>query len=189
MSYMLMGDSGTVVFERTSTVTGESVKLSSKATSNPIEGGGNINDHAALDPIKFDINVIVTSESGYQTLESMWRNRDLLTYRGAESYDNLLILNLSRKRSVDNSDGYTLTISFQRMDIASAAFIPITGPTMSQQDAGAKTGQKSAKKKTENGLSVPSGDYASYVNQFNGSNSNTSITQPRTNPSYAGYGG
>lgn len=53
MSYILSGDSGTVVFDRTGTITNESPTMSSQVTSNPIEGGGKITDHAVLDPIKF----------------------------------------------------------------------------------------------------------------------------------------
>ena len=92
MSYMLIGSSGTVVFEKTASVTDESPTLSSQVTSSPIEGGGKITDHAVLDPIKFSINGIVTSPAEYTALEDMWRNRELLTYRGAEAFDNLLIL-------------------------------------------------------------------------------------------------
>ena len=46
MAYILSGDSGTVIFQRTATVTGENAQMSSKVTSNPIEGGGQITDHA-----------------------------------------------------------------------------------------------------------------------------------------------
>ena len=44
MSYILSGDSGTVVFDRTGTITNESPTMSSQVTSNPIEGGGYIAD-------------------------------------------------------------------------------------------------------------------------------------------------
>ena len=37
MSYILSGDSGTVVFDRTGTITNESPTMSSQVTSNPIE--------------------------------------------------------------------------------------------------------------------------------------------------------
>ena len=39
MSYILSGDSGTVVFDRTGTITNESPTMSSQVTSNPIESG------------------------------------------------------------------------------------------------------------------------------------------------------
>ena len=61
MSYILSGDSGTVVFDRTGTITNESPTMSSQVTSNPIEGGGKITDHVVLDPIKFTITGVVAS--------------------------------------------------------------------------------------------------------------------------------
>ena len=137
MSYILSGDSGTVVFDRTGTITNESPTMSSQVTSNPIEGGGKITDHAVLDPIKFSITGIVSTVAGYATLEAMWRNRDLLTYRGAEAFNNLLITNLKRTRTPDNAAGFGFTVSFQQITITSAAFVDIQAPAMSQQDASA----------------------------------------------------
>ena len=128
MSYILSGDSGTVVFDRTGTITNESPTMSSQVTSNPIEGGGKITDHAVLDPIKFSITGIVSTAAGYATLEAMWRNRDLLTYRGAEAFNNLLITNLKRTRTPDNAAGFGFTVSFQQITITSAAFVDIQAP-------------------------------------------------------------
>lgn len=130
MSYILSGDSGTVVFDRTGTITNESPTMSSQVTSNPIEGGGKITDHAVLDPIKFSITGIVSTAAGYATLEAMWRNRDLLTYRGAEAFNNLLIINLKRTRTPDNAAGFGFAVSFQQITITSAAFVDIQAPAM-----------------------------------------------------------
>lgn len=188
--YYLIGDSGTVIFTKTGTVTGESATMSSKVSSNPIEGGGNITDHATLDPIKFDISGLVTSGAQYKTLEVMWRNRDLLTYRGAEAFDNLLITNLKRDRSLDNAEGFGFQASFQQITVTSAAFVNIKAPTMSQQDAAAKkaaSAAKATKTTTQNGLIPTSSEYVSYVANFNKTNVNTTVAAGRTNPSYAGY--
>ena len=170
MSYILSGDSGTVVFDRTGTITNESPTMSSQVTSNPIEGGGKITDHAVLDPIKFSI--------------------DLLTYRGAEAFNNLLITNLKRTRTPDNAAGFGFTVSFQQITITSAAFVDIQAPAMSQQDASvpvAASAAKSAKPTTQNGLVTTGSDYAAYVASFNSKNTNPSVATGRTNPSYAGY--
>ena len=51
MSYILSGDSGTVVFDRTGTITNESPTMSSQVTSNPIEGGGKIYTQIKIDEI------------------------------------------------------------------------------------------------------------------------------------------
>ena len=182
MSYILSGDSGTVVFDRTGTITNESPTMSSQVTSNPIEGGGKIT--------KFSITGIVSTAAGYATLEAMWRNRDLLTYRGAEAFNNLLIINLKRTRTPDNAAGFGFTVSFQQITITSAAFVDIQAPAMSQQDASAPvsaSAAKSAKSTTQNGLVTTGSDYAAYVASFNSKNTNPSVATGRTNPSYAGY--
>lgn len=190
MSYMLIGSSGIVVFEKTGTVTDESPTMTSQVTSSPIEGGGKITDHAVLDPIKFTISGTVTSEAEYAALETMWRSRDLLTYRGAEAFDNLLITSLKRTRSKDNLGGYSFTVAFQQITITSAAFVDIKAPTMSQQDSGAarsSTAAKSSKATTQNGLVTTSSEYAAYVASFSAAGVNTDVAAGRTNPSYAGY--
>ena len=137
MSYMLIGSTSTVVFEKTATVTDESPTMSSQVTSSPIEGGGKITDHVVLDPIKFTITGVVASPAEYAALEAMWRGRELLTYRGAEACDNLLITSLKRTRSRDNLGGYGFTIAFQQITITSAVFVDLRAPTMSRQDSGA----------------------------------------------------
>lgn len=124
------------------------------------------------------------------TLEAMWRNRDLLTYRGTEAFDNLLITSLRRTRKPDNLEGYTFTVGFQQITITSAAFVDVKAPKMSQQDAAApksKAASKSAKPTTQNGLVTTTSDYASYVASFSPSSVNQSVATGRTNPSYAGY--
>jgi hypothetical protein len=184
MPYTLIGDSGTVIFTKTGTVTSEDATMSSKVTSNPIEGGGSITDHAVLDPIKFNISGVVISSAQYAMLETMWRNRDLLTYRGAEAFDNLLITSLQRTRSTDNAEGFGFRASFQQITITSAAFVDIKAPTMSQQNNNTR---KSTKTTTQNGLMITSSEYVSYVASFNSTNVNTSVAAGRTNPSYAGY--
>ena len=181
MSYMLIGSTSTVVFEKTATVTDESPTMSSQVTSSPIEGGGKITDHAVLDPIKFTITGVVASPAEYAALEAMWRGRELLTYRGAEACDNLLITSLKRTRSRDNLGGYGFTIAFQQITITSAAFVDLRAPNMSRQDSGA------ARSATQNGLMTTSSEYAAYVASFSASGVNTSVANGRINPSYAGY--
>lgn len=186
MACMLIGDSGTVVFQKTGAITGEDAQMSSQVTSSPVEGGSKITDHAVLDPIKFNLNGLVTSGAAYATLEAMWRNRDLLRYRGEETFDNLLMTSLKRTRSPENRNGFTFAAAFQQITVTSAAFVNIKAPTMSQQDSGASQ-NKSAKQTTQNGLIPVSNQYVSYVAKFNSSSVNTSVAAGRANPSYAGY--
>ncbi len=186
MSSILTGDSGTIVFERIGTITGEDVTISNKATSNPIEKGSPINDHAVNDATKFNLAGVAVGAGMRATLENMAKNRDLLSYRGKESYDNLLILNLNISHATDNINGFTFTASMQRMQITAAAFAPIGAPTMSSEDKSATTKART-KAKTEQGLQTPATTYGSHVSQYDAPAVNKSITQARTNPSDKGY--
>lgn len=100
MSYYLMGDSGTVVFRPyTGVVESEDASYSNKVTSNPIEGGSTIDDHAVAEPVKVSISGMVTSHSAAAraTLIAMCRNRDLIAYKGENQYDNMCVLRLDLK--------------------------------------------------------------------------------------------
>jgi len=185
---MLIGESGAITFEKTGIITGEDVQFSNKATSNPVEGGGVITDHAVADPVKVSISGVVNSEDEYKALEAMAQTQELLSYRGDEAFDDLLILNLQRTRAPNNSTGYGFKISFQRMTITTTAFVDIEAPTMSQQDAGApRSGQtqRTTRQATQNGTTTTNSAYTAYVAGFNGS-TNSSVGSGRSNPGYAG---
>ena len=186
MSYMFIGDSGTVVFDRTGTVTGEDAQYSGTVTKNPIERGGQINDHANIDPVKLNVSGIVANDGGRETLVAMQRNRDLISYRGVEAHDNLVMTSLAITRSVGNSGGYTFKASFQQVRISSAAFIPVTGPTMSQMDTGASAISKSNSKPSSQGMQTTTQTpYMDYTSQFYGPVS-SGPGQP-ANPASAGF--
>lgn len=187
MPYMFLGDSGTVVFDRTGTVTGEEIQYAASVTKNPIEGGGDINDHVVLDPPKLTVSGIVSSDAGRATLIAMRDNRDLITYRGVEAHDNLVITSLSISRTTGNLGGYTFKVALQRVTIATAAFVPVTGPTMSQMDADKPTTAKKSDGKTSSQgyASASATAYMDYVSQFYGPVSK-GPSQP-ANPASAGY--
>jgi hypothetical protein len=192
MAYTLIGDSGTVTFKpMTGVIDSEGVSIGNKVTSNPIEGGGQINDHASPEPVKLDISGVVTDmPDARATLEAMANNRDLLSYRGAEAYDNLLITSLSISRSKDagGESGFSFRLSLQQMSIVTAAFVPALGPRMSSDAKTAQTGKPGAKAKTTAGLVAVDTGYAAYVNGFSSpAPQNTDITAAQTNPSYKGY--
>lgn len=192
MSYILGGDSGTVVFDHTGTVINESLIMSSQMTSNSIEGGGKTTDHAVPDPIKFSITDIVSTVAGYTMLEVMWCNRDLPTYRGVEAFNNLSIINLKRIRTSDSATGFDFTVSFQQITTTSVAFIDVQALVMSQQSVNAPaavSAVKSAKSTTQNGLMITGSSYVAYMASFNSKNTNPSVVTGWTNPSYVGYNG
>ncbi len=186
MDFMLIGDSGVVSFKDNAVITGETASRSNKATSNPIEQGSPINDHALKDAHKLDINGACSDSSAKPILEAMADNLELVSYRGKEAADNCLILNLNITHTPDNKYGFSFTASLQRMNVSAPAYAPIGAPTMSTQDRSAKTGERT-KAKTEQGLQTPSTSYGSHVAQYDSPTVNPGITQARTNPGDPGY--
>lgn len=188
MTYILIGDSGTVSFEDTGIVTGETVKLSSKVTDNPIEDGSSISDHVFIEPINLDLSGIVASESEYTLLDTMWKNRELLSYRGGEALDNLLITSLSRSRDSDNSDGYSFSISFRQITLSTSTPIALKNAKMSEQDKGKKTSaeaQSAVRPTAQGGMIALSSEQAASVPAVAGTN--FSVGVGRTNPGYPGF--
>ncbi len=187
MDFMLIGDSGVVVFKDNAVITGETKSRTNKATSNPIEGGSQINDHATKDARKHDIAGTCSDATMKPILEAMADNLDLVAYRGKEAIDDAIILNLNITHSPDNKYGFSFTASLQQMNVTAPAYAPINAPTMSTQDQAAKTSART-KKKTEQGLQTVSSSYGlSHVDQFNSPAVNSGITQARTNPGDPGF--
>lgn len=195
MSYYLTGDSGTVTFQPFSgVVESEDATYSNKVTSNPIEGGGAIDDHAVADPVKVSVSGAVTSSMGGEraTLIAMCQNRDLVTYRGEDMYSDMLITSLSIGRSkAAGMGGLIFKLTLQQIRLTGAAFAPIAAFTMSGADRAAtrsKSTEKSARAEESLGLVTASSGYADYVSSFNDPQpKNTGITSARTNPTYRGY--
>lgn len=75
MAYILTGKKCGVVRldpKQTGIVTAESASYSSKATSNPIENGSDINDHVVTDPVKFTLTgVTIGGDAAAATLRKM----------------------------------------------------------------------------------------------------------------------
>ena len=195
MSYYLTGDSGTVAFQPFSgVVESEDATYSNKVTSNPIEGGGAIDDHAVADPVKVSVSGVVTSVVGGEraVLIAMCQNRDLLNYRGEDVYNDMLITSLSIGRSkAAGIGGFTFKLTLQQMRLTGAAYAPVMAFAMSGSDRAAthsKATEKSAKAEENIGLVTALSGYADYVSSFNDPQpKNTGITSARTNPTYRGY--
>lgn len=190
MSYYLIGDSGSVYFEPfAGIIESEGASYSNKVTSNPIEGGSTVTDHAVADPVKLDISGIVTNMPGARdTLIAMRDNRDLLTYRGADAYENMLITSLSISRSKDaGPTGFIFKLTLQKMQIVGAAYAPVVA-TMRGSDAAASTALRSAQAPTNVGLVTPASAYAAHVNSFtNPTPNNTAIAAARRTVANRGY--
>lgn len=194
MSYYLIGDSGSVAFTPFSgVVQGEDATYTNKATSNPIEGGGTINDHAVAEPVKVSVSGAVTKDSGQKAaLVAMAANCDLVSYRGHGSYNNMLITSLTIGHAKDaGQGGFTFKATLQEMRVTGSALAPVAQFSMSSGDRGATVASskaKGTKAETNVGLVTPDTGYAQYVASFNNPTpSNTAITGARTQPSNRGY--
>lgn len=186
MAYKLIGrKSGTVTFKPgTGTITQETMTKSSKMTSNAIEGGSSIEDHVHLNSEQFQIvGVVVKNYSSYKScLESMWQNRDLVTYVGKFRVNNYVIINLQMKNSSANKKGFSFTATLQKANIVSGQYVEMGQTTlMSQQDQQDSGGQEAAPTQTtppkSEGLKttvskeISQSSYAAYVNSYNGGSS------------------
>ena len=120
MAYILTGKKCGVVRldpKQTGIVTAESASYSSKATSNPIENGSDINDHVVTDPVKFTLTgVTIGGDAAAATLRKMWEERDILEYIG-------------------RGRGIGFTIQLQVVNITSAGYVASGEQLMSMQDA------------------------------------------------------
>ncbi len=193
MSYYLIGDSGTIAFQPLhGVIDAEDASYSNKVTSNPIEGGGTIDDHAVSEPVKLSVSGVITRPEGGEKdmLEAMAKNRDLLIYRGEASYSDMLITSLAIGRSSGIQGGFTFKLQLQQMQITGAAFAPVAQFSMSADRGAGTSAEKApgARGETNAGLVTPSSAYAEYVASFsNPQPKNGDIAAARSNPSYRGY--
>jgi len=199
MAYTIKGRKcGTVRFEplKVGNVQTEALSLSSKVTSNPIENGGDINDHVVKDPTKFSITgTIVGGQQGQMTLQSMRDRRDILTYTGRVRVSNLVITSLSFDYSAKNAKGCTFKASFQQINTASAEVVEVGAyPSMTQQDSGKATSKPSSQtsKTKSDGLkttvseTISTSAYYNYVNSYNSKPASSSGPASRATASYNG---
>ncbi len=188
MSYRLTGrKSGTVTFlPSTGTILRETITRSSKMTSNAIENGGSIEDHVSLNPEQLQLEgVVVRDHNAFQAkLESMQRNRDLVSYTGKLRVTDYVITNLQIKEEPSNRKGFRFTATLQKANLVAGQYVEI-GQTelMSQQDVqnnktseeGVRSSQTSSVKetglKTTVSQQISQSAYTAYVDSYNGKSS------------------
>ncbi len=188
MAYTLTGKKCGVVRldpRQTGIITAESAQYSSKATSNPIENGSDINDHVVTDPVKYTLTgVTIGGDSAAATLRKMWKERDILEYIGRGRVSSCVITSMKQDISAKNKTGVGFTIQLQVVNITSAGYVASGEQLMSMQDA--NTGESAApmnntvqssgtnqkKATTADGLktttaqSISSSAYAKYVQSY-----------------------
>lgn len=188
MAYVLEGRKcGTVRFEPDSgTIQKESAAKSSKMTSNAIETGSTIEDHVYRNPEQIQLNgVIIGGMDGYNILNSMWKQRDIVTYIGRLRENNLIITNIKFDVDKSNRDGCIFSATLQKANIVSSAYADIgIVQTMSMQDG--VTGVKAEGMKTTVHAGIMSSAYAKYTESYNRQSNNG--PNARRTASYNGLG-
>lgn len=201
MSYTLIGQKcGTVRFEPidNGTITSESLSRSSKVTTNPIEDGSDINDHVVKSPESYAITgVVVGGSNAAAKLKAMWEKRDILTYTGRSRFTNMVITSYKEDVNSKNADGFSFSITLQKVTITSAVYVPVgETPLMSQQDAGKPTSPdlaRSCRATQQAGLTttmsttISSSAYnEKYVAAYNNKPASSNGPTTRNSPSYNG---
>ena len=96
--YTLVGQKcGTVLLDprTTGVVNSEAVSRQSTITDNPVEGGGNIQDHVFCQPLTIQLQgTAINGADTIAALSAMWKKGDILTYTGRNRISNLVIQNL-----------------------------------------------------------------------------------------------
>ena len=158
MAYTLTGrKSGTVRFEPRSTgvVEKESESYSSSVTSNPIEDGGEINDHVNNAAGTLSISgTIIGGDGAISALKAMRAKRELITYIGVTRMSNLVFTALKFERSSKNKNGAAFSATLKQVQTAASEYVPMDAAvSMTSQDDG-KSSDRQLAKTANYGLTV-----------------------------------
>ena len=191
MAYTITGEKcGTVRLDAATTgvIVTESIQRSSKVTSNPVERGSDINDHAITDPIRLTITGVTIKGDGQASiLRRMWKERDIVEYVGRNRVSSCVITNYKSDSDAKHKDGSSFTIQLQVVNITSAEYVETGEQMMSAQDAdGSQTRATSAAGlKTTSTEKISSSAYAAYVNSYQNKAASSSGPSGRSTPSYS----
>lgn len=203
--YTLVGQKcGTVLLDprTTGVVNSEAVSRQSTITDNPVEGGGNIQDHVFCQPLTIQLQgTAINGADTIAALSAMWKKGDILTYTGRNRISNLVIQNLQSTHDPSNRNGFTFSATLKQITIGSSEDSG-TASTMSVQDSTASassptpaksslpasqtTKTKSDGLKTTVSTTISSSAYASYVNSYNSKPASSAGPTTRATPSNSG---
>lgn len=108
---------GEVIF---SVATGEDATMTADITDKPIEGG-NISDHAQLQPLTMSIPGYIVGDDAQQKLEKLreyMKNSDVLRFVGVDIAQNVMITSLKTGRAANIADGVAFTVDLKEVRIA-----------------------------------------------------------------------
>jgi|MucameStandDraft_1065616.scaffolds.fasta_scaffold07961_5 hypothetical protein len=197
MAYTITGEKcGTVRLDAATTgvIITESIQRSSKVTSNPVERGSDINDHAITDPIRLTITGVTIKGDGQASiLRRMWKERDIVEYVGRNRVSSCVITSYKSDSDAKHKDGSSFTIQLQVVNITSAEYVETGEQMMSAQDADAPTTEagsqtratSAAGLKTTSTEKISSSAYAAYVNSYQNKAASSSGPSGRSTPSYS----
>lgn len=193
MAYTLSSGKGSVRFIplQNGLIEKESESYSSSVTSNPIESGGEINDHVNNAAGTLSISgTIIGGENAISMLKSMRDSRAIMTYMGVTRMSNLVFTSLKFDRSYKNGNGATFSASFRQIQITALGYVPMNGnEPMSSQDSG-KSSNAQLSKTANAGLTTVSSDSvsSSSADRYSSSYTQTSSSAPTTRVT-SGYNG
>lgn len=108
---------GDVVFTVT---TGEDATMTSAITDKPVQGG-NVTDHAILQPLTMSIPGYIIGTDAQEKLEKLrkyMRDSEVLRYVGADTAVNMMITSLKTGRSSGIADGVSFSIDLKEVRFA-----------------------------------------------------------------------
>lgn len=144
----LIGTSGEVVFDA---VIDESVNEPSEVTDHPVEEGADVADHVKVKPETIPLNGVIAGDRAEEKLAQLQRfrhERELLTFIGVETFHQVVITNISRKRTAQISDGFELSLTLRKVRISKLKEVKISVPAKS-------VNKTQVKKKTSKGKQQP----------------------------------
>lgn len=202
--YTLVGQKcGTVLLDplKTGVVNSEAVSRQSTITDNPVEGGGNIQDHVFCQPLTIQLQgTAINGADTIAALSAMWKKGDILTYTGRNRISNLVIQNLQSTHDPSNRNGFTFSATLKQITIGSSEDSG-TATMMSVQDATAAASSPTTKSslpasqttqtksdglKTTVTTTISSSAYAAYVNSYNSKPTSSAGPTTRATPSNSG---
>lgn len=160
MAYTLTGRrGGTVRFVpmQNGVVEKESESYSSSVTSNPVEGGADINDHVNNAAGKLTISgTIIGGAAAITALKAMRDSRDVISYTGKVRMGNLVFTSLKFDYSYKNRNGAAFSATLTKILTTSPEYIAMNEKeSMTSQDSG-KSQNKQLKKTKKSGMKMKS---------------------------------
>lgn len=112
------------------TIIDESPSISSNVSDSPVEEGKQISDHVEDKPVTGNISAVFATIDIYDKLKQYRNNKQVLTYASdLDIIENLIITDLSPKRSPDYGTGFRCTIGLKQIRIAESKTTDVRLPT------------------------------------------------------------